>query len=200
MSWKAVNAAWKVRGLKVSEKCVLVCMADHASQYEADTTFVSQETIADECGISERTVIRIQKSLVLKKHISAARRIRRAAFGAARTTFSVHPVTGDNLSPVTSDNGGSDTRQLKLRQVTTAAPTGDNDDTPNITILNPLNQRGTDAPSLSASERITLAKSLDRVHGRLAELKGADLPKAVEERKMLIEERKRLLKALGLKA
>jgi Helix-turn-helix domain len=135
MSWQAINAAWNVRGLKSSAKCVLVCMANHANEHEGNTTFVSQETIADECGMDTRTVKRIQKMLVEKKHISPAATSGRAAKGDPRTRFAIHPVTGDKLPPVTSDNGNADRGQSRPPQGTNPAATGDKSDTPNITRL-----------------------------------------------------------------
>ena len=127
MSWKAINAAWNVRTLSCSEKCVLVCMANHANASEGDLTFVSQETIAGECGLVERSVRRIQEKLKTKGHISLAESRGRAT-GTARFSFFVHPLT--------PDNGDSDTGQSQPPDRTTATATPDNGDTPNITRYN----------------------------------------------------------------
>ena len=142
MSWKAINAAWGARGMSSTEKLVLVCMANYANAYDADITFVSQETIARECALTVRTVITAQKSLTEKMQISLADKTGRSARGDARTRFKVHP-TGETASPVTHENDSADTRNQKLSQVKSTVPTPENDGRPNITTMNPPNQGGT---------------------------------------------------------
>lgn len=53
---------------------------------------------------------------------------------------------------------------------------------------------------LAPSERVSLDQSVKRITARLNELKDADLPKCVEERKELKAEKSRILVLLGLKA
>jgi hypothetical protein len=148
MSWKAINAAWDVRGLKCSQKCVLVCMANHANEFEGHTTFVSQEKIAKECGLTERSVITIQKLLKDAGHISRPETTGRAAKGEARFRFAIHPVTHEKHSPVTHENGNADTRKGQRPQVKSAQATHENGASPNIIISNQSIQRGTMPPPL----------------------------------------------------
>lgn len=132
MSKTALTAARDVRGLRCPEKCVLFMMADHANEFEGNLCWVSQKKLAAECGLSARSVMRIQKLLIEKGHIAPARQDHYAGNGDARNWFIVHPKTGVSLSPVSGDNGDRNRCQPRQNQVTTATGTGDNGDIPNI--------------------------------------------------------------------
>jgi hypothetical protein len=60
--------------------------------------------------------------------------------------------------------------------------------------------RETKPDNLTTSQCIMLDKSLNRIERRLSELKEADFPKEVEERKQLKAEKKRILGLMNLKA
>lgn len=130
MSWKALNAAWELNGLHHTEKLVLVYMADKANPSEGDLFWMKQATIARACGLTERTVMRVQAALMDAGHISLAANKGRAMEGMARFSFFVHPKSNS-----TSDNGDTDTGKPVHRQVTITPPTSDNGDTTIITTI-----------------------------------------------------------------
>jgi hypothetical protein len=173
MSNTILTAAWAVRGLNVSEKCVLACLADHANGSTA-LAWPGHDTIAAECGLTERSVRDILKKLTEYGHINLESRKGRAALGESRFAYRVHPSTGEKRSPVTPENGAGDTGNPLPPHRKTVHPTPEIHAPPNITTIN----------QNEPIKRLTDAKASSPQHGTPSSVTAYRIPKALEKEMM----------------
>jgi len=124
MSNRILTAAWNVRGLLPTEKIILVRLADRADN--DGNCFPGHKSIADDCGLSERTVRDTLPVIESKGHLTIKEESQRAHKGTSRFTYTVHPVTPETASAVTRETGATDTGKEALRQRKTTAPTPEN--------------------------------------------------------------------------
>jgi DNA-binding MarR family transcriptional regulator len=101
MSAKAVGWAREVRGLTVTEKLVLILLADHANVHperygSRQVAWPKQQMIADEMEVSSRTVLRAMAALEEKGLVSRERQHRDD--GSRRADLYTLNLLGDNLA------------------------------------------------------------------------------------------------------
>ena len=94
-----MSQVWAARGLGPSEKLVLLALADHAD--DQGVCWPGMQGIAEKCGISRRTVIRVVQSLAKKGLVSVFARGNEAGQQVTniyRLTLEDCPNGGDKLS------------------------------------------------------------------------------------------------------
>tara|TARA_R110002020_G_scaffold296603_2_gene512166 strand:- start:203 stop:685 length:483 start_codon:yes stop_codon:yes gene_type:complete len=69
MTWHQLPAIWALRGLSATEKLVLLALAQFADK-QGTNARPAQSTVAEMCGITDRTVRRCLTVLVTKGHIT----------------------------------------------------------------------------------------------------------------------------------
>ena len=166
MSNRFLTQAWNARGLTPTQKIILVRLADRADQN--GHCFPGHESLADDCGLSVRTVRDMLWVIQTKGHLTIQEEACRSARGTPRFSYNVHPLTPKAVSGVTGENAALDTGKEALPHGKPTAPTPENGATPIITSKNPkINHQGNQPrpPSISITptERITLEKELEAI-------------------------------------
>lgn len=121
MSNQLLNSAWKITGLTVAQKIVLIRLADRADK--VGKCFPGHASLALDCGLTERSVRAALPALQSKGHLTIKREARKAFKGDSVFTYTVHP-TPEIASAVTPENSAADTgnRPSRHRKFTTATP------------------------------------------------------------------------------
>ncbi len=121
MSNQLLNSAWKVTGLTVAEKIILVRLADRADK--DGKCFPGHASIATDCGLTERSVRDALQALQSKRHLTIKREARKAFKGESVFTYTVHP-TPEAISGATPEVDAADTgkRPSRHRKSTTSTP------------------------------------------------------------------------------
>lgn len=186
MSLRLLTLAWKTDCKSPTAKLVLVALADYAN--DSGLCWPSNESLRSKCNLSAtgiRTGIHLLESMnLMTVDRSRGRR-------SNRFHLILNPTPGEPFATPTvrvANGKPYATRASTLR-----------DANPNRKEPPIEPPGGGIAPRLSTTERIGLEKSLERTHERLKELKDADFPRGIEERKMLKVEKADLLFRLGLK-
>lgn len=125
-------------------------MAYHANPAEMDSTFVGQDLISEECGLSIITVKRQRKFLAARKFIS------RGIYEGRKVWF-VHPLKGIRQTPANVESGISQDggRYLSgLPQVSIKPIAGISQDT-SLTYINRNNIKGTGSPADTSAKANT---------------------------------------------
>jgi len=95
MSVQAISMALKVRGVSPSEKLLLLVLANFADEH--NRSYPSHRRLADDTGLSERTILSAFKSLEAKKLVS--RQERRRADGSRSSDLVTLHWHGEIISP-----------------------------------------------------------------------------------------------------
>lgn len=200
MSIHISSKAWKVGGLSMAEKLVLVKLSDNAS--DSGKAWPSISTIATECCCSRHTVMRAIERLCEMGHISAQKAL------GANTKYRVHPVAQSDQShratsiierPVAqSDTTGSTERHdQSLSDTGPVAQSDTNRKEPSLnhqrTIIGEDEAEQTKPNKPKARKKSTVSAGFDPVDENLAKLAKAyncrkgKVPKAANERWLDLE-------------
>lgn len=108
MSWSLLKRAWEVRGLSAAQKVVLARLADRVNNEDrTGITFPSQASLAEDTGLSERSVRTALRELARLGHIEVRQSARRSAAGFACHEYVVHPLTPATASGVRPEGASS---------------------------------------------------------------------------------------------
>lgn len=140
MSNRILTAAWKVRGLKCNEKCVLTNLADRADN--EGNCFPSHKLICGDCGVKDRTLRKILPALEKWGHITIKREVRRSIKGFSVFSYNVHPLTLAADAGVTPAIGACDSGGAVRPHRHWVAPTLANGAGSILTTKNPTNPKG----------------------------------------------------------
>lgn len=154
---------------------MLVNLADRAN-IDDGKCFPAHETIAEDCGMTERSVRDKLEALETKGHITIAEEKHRVIKLKSRFKYTVHPVlTPENGSSVTPENGAADAGKLEHRHRNATTPTPENGATPiYITPKNHINHKGNQEPSpLSSLSGWQLKKDLAEENKQIDKLVGS---------------------------
>jgi hypothetical protein len=95
VSVHAISQALKIRGVSPSEKLVLLVLANYADEHQR--SFPSHKRLADETGLSERTILTAMKALEARGLLS--RQERRRADGSRSTDLITLQWGGETIAP-----------------------------------------------------------------------------------------------------
>lgn len=144
MSNQLLNAAWKVTGLTVAEKIILVRLADRADK--DGKCFPGHASLAAECSLSRRAVCYALPSLQAKRHLTIKRDSRKAFKGESVLSYTVHPTHAASAC-ATHANGAVDTCKVSSRHMQNQQPTHANPASPYIEPpLTHINPQGNQSP------------------------------------------------------
>jgi acetylornithine deacetylase/succinyl-diaminopimelate desuccinylase-like protein len=171
VSNRLLNLAWAAEGLSPPEKLILVNLADRANLQ--NESFPGHRLIANETGLSERTVRDTLPKIATKGHLTIRSEAHRANKNESRFVYIVHPktpesasrATQERVSTVTPENGARDTGKRPFPHRKNSVPTPENG-ARHITIENQINPKGNQVPgkaTLSVSDRISLENELSEV-------------------------------------
>jgi biotin operon repressor len=146
MSVQAISCAFALRGISSSEKLVLLALANYADEHMR--CWPSQETLAKETELSERTVWGALKALEEKRILS--RQQRKRADGTRSTdVFTLHfcltitsePVANPAKSTRKSREDNSQNLQDPVATVATLTTFEPSEDDPSVTLSHPSRSR-----------------------------------------------------------
>ena len=149
MSNQLLNAAWKVTGLTVAEKIILVRLADRADK--DGKCFPGHASLAADCSLSDRCVRYALPQLQAKRHLTIKRDSRKAFKGESVFSYIVHP-TPATASGATPANGASDTGKWRHSHRQITYPTPANPAPPYIEpVLTHNNPQGNQSPPVQGT-------------------------------------------------
>jgi len=145
MSNRLLTLAWNVRGLTPAEKIILVRLADRADQ--DGHCWPSHQSIADDCGLTERTVRDALPKIQSKGHLTIKQDTCRSSKGFSRYSYIVHPLTPEARSGVTPEASAADTGKRPPPHRRNSVPTPEAGAAPNMNLLNLVNHQGNQPPT-----------------------------------------------------
>jgi len=101
MSVHAISAVLKITGVSSSEKLILLILSNYADEH--NRSFPSHRRLANESGLSDRTVLTVLKALEVKKLIS--RKERNRPDGSRSSDIITLHIGGEMVSPGGEMNG-----------------------------------------------------------------------------------------------